>query len=87
LFPKEQKKICYKFKDRVIKPSANKIDRIISELYEHPETGTGKPERLKFDLSGYWSRRINKKDRLIYLIEDQIIIVTVISALGHYSDK
>jgi len=53
----------------------------------HPETGTGKPERLKFDLSGYWSRRINKKDRLIYFIQNEIVTVTVVSALGHYSDK
>jgi len=69
------------------KASINKVERIISELYEHPETGTGKPERLKFDLSGYWSRRINKKDRLIYLIEDKIVTVTVVSAIGHYDDK
>lgn len=52
-----------------------------------PETGTGKPERLKYDLSAYWSRRINKSDRLIYRIEDKIITVTVVSALGHYDDK
>nr|WP_299586375.1 Txe/YoeB family addiction module toxin [Mucilaginibacter sp.] len=57
------------------------------ELYEHPETGIGKPERLKFDLSGYWSRQINKKDRLIYLIEDKLVTVTVVSASGHYRDK
>ena len=69
------------------KASIKKADRIISELYDHPETGTGKPERLKFELSGLWSRQINKKDRLIYLIDDQIIAVTVVSALGHYSDK
>jgi len=69
------------------KASINKVERIISELYEHPQTGTGKPERLKFDLSGYWSRRINKKDRLIYLIEDKIVTVTVVSAIGHYGDK
>lgn len=69
------------------KASIKKIDKIISELYLHPETGTGKPERLKFDLAGYWSRRINKKDRLIYFIQSEIVTVTVVSALGHYSDK
>ena len=69
------------------KASIKKIERIISELYIHPETGTGKPERLKHDLAGYWSRRVNKKDRLIYFIQNEIITVTVVSAIGHYSDK
>jgi toxin YoeB len=69
------------------KPSIRKVEQMISELYEHPETGTGKPERLKFDLTGYWSRRINRKDRLIYSIEDEIITVTVVSAMGHYSNR
>jgi toxin YoeB len=52
----------------------------------HPETGIGKPEKLKFNLSGYWSRRINRKDRLVYKIEKEIITVTVISAIKHYND-
>jgi len=38
-----------------------KIEKIFSELIEHPTTGTGKPELLKGDHSGYWSRRLNKK--------------------------
>ena len=69
------------------KVSMKKVETIISELYIHPETGTGKPERLKFELAGYWSRRINKKDRLVYLIENKIITVTIVSAIGHYGDK
>jgi toxin YoeB len=69
------------------KGSIKKINQIFEELSEHPETGIGKPERLKFELSGLWSRQINKKDRLIYLIEDNIITVTVVSAIGHYRDK
>ncbi len=69
------------------KASIKKIEKIIAELYVHPETGVGNPEKLKFELSGLWSRRINQKDRLIYKIEDEIITVTIISALGHYGDK
>ncbi|WP_214072436.1 Txe/YoeB family addiction module toxin [Mucilaginibacter sp. dw_454] len=69
------------------KASIKKVEQIIDELYTHPETGTGKPERLKFELAGYWSRRINKKDRLVYLIENNTITVTVVSAIGHYGDK
>lgn len=69
------------------KSSIRKAEQIIAELYEHPESGTGKPEKLKFDLSGYWSRRINQKDRLIYYIENHIVTVTVVSAKGHYDEK
>lgn len=65
----------------------NKVDKIFIELEEHPRTGTGKVEALKDNLSGYWSRRLNQKNRLIYKIEDEIVTVTVISVQGHYSDK
>jgi len=41
------------------------------ELAEHPREGTGKPEMLKGDLAGYWSRRINREHRLVYSIEDE----------------
>ncbi len=61
-----------------------KIDQLLDELEEHPETGTGKPERLKNNLSGLWSRRINKEHRLVYSIDGEKVIVTVISAFGHY---
>jgi toxin YoeB len=69
------------------KSSIKRINQIFEELSKHPETGIGKPERLKFELSGLWSRQINKKDRIIYLIEENIITVTIVSAMGHYSDK
>ena len=69
------------------KASKRKIEVIISELYEHPETGAGKPEQLKFDYSNYWSRRINKKDRMIYRIIHDTVTVNIVSAKGHYSDK
>jgi len=64
-----------------------KIDRIIEELKEHPETGIGTPKKLKHEYSGYWSREIDKKNRMRYKIDENIITVTVISALGHYDDK
>lgn len=69
------------------KADIKKIEIIISELEEHPETGTGSPEQLKYELSGFWSRRINSKDRLIYKIDDLEVIVTILSAKGHYFDK
>jgi len=69
------------------KISINAIAKILIELTETPFNGTGKPEALKYEYSGYWSRRINQKDRLIYRVEESIITVFVISAMGHYSDK
>lgn len=64
-----------------------KIDAIVEELKIHPKSGTGKPEQLKGSLRGFWSRRINHSDRIIYKTEDEQVIVIVISALGHYGDK
>jgi toxin YoeB len=69
------------------KANIRKIERLFIELSEHPYEGTGQPEELKYELSGYWSRRINQKDRLIYSVSDSIVTVTVVSVLGHYSDK
>lgn len=61
-----------------------RIDRIMCELSEHPETGTGRPERLRFQMSGYWSRRLSLEHRLIYCIKEDVVEVIVVSAHGHY---
>ena len=62
-----------------------KLEKIIIELSDHPTSGIGNPEQLKHSLSGYWSRRINKKDRIVYeIIEEPEQLVVVVSALGHY---
>lgn len=57
------------------------------ELSQTPFEGIGKPEALKHGLTGFWSSEINLKDRMIYCVEDDIVTVFVISAMGHYSDK
>jgi len=62
-----------------------KLDALFTELEEHPESGTGKPEKLKY-IPGYWSRRINKRHRLVYTIDGKDVVVTVISSFGHYDD-
>lgn len=59
----------------------------LSELSEHPRTGTGHPEQLKGLPEGRWSRRLSKKHRLIYRIYEREVVVLVISAYGHYDDK
>ncbi len=64
-----------------------KIAGLFLELQEHPTTGTGQIEQLKGNLSGFWSRRIDKGSRMIYTIEDEKVIVAVVSLKGHYGDK
>lgn len=64
-----------------------KIATLLEELKEHPATGTGQVEQLKGNYSGYWSRRIDKGSRMIYSIEDDKVIVTLVSLKGHYGDK
>jgi toxin YoeB len=69
------------------KAALKKLKILLNELTEHPMTGTGHPEELKYNLAGCWSRRINSKHRLVYRIEEQKVIVIVLSARGHYFDK
>ncbi len=64
-----------------------KLEIIFKELAENPRIGIGNPEQLKYQKSEIWSRRINKKDRIIYQISEDIILVLVIQLLGHYDDK
>lgn len=66
------------------KGNLKKIQVILEELEVHPYKGTGQPEQLKHELSGYWSRRINRKDRMIYRVDEDIVLVLVVSAMGHY---
>lgn len=65
----------------------SKLMKLVAELKEHPTTGTGKPEYLRYDKREMWSRRITRKHRLVYRIYNDIIVVEVISAYGHYDDK
>lgn len=69
------------------KAAIAKIERLLLELAEHPTTGTGQVEALKDNLSGFWSRRIDKFNRIIYTIAEEIVTVTVVSAKGHYNKK
>ena len=64
-----------------------KARRLIDELKTHPRSGLGKPEQLKGDRSGQWSRRITNKHRLIYTINDTEVVVLVLTTFGHYDDK
>ncbi|MDE6498991.1 MAG: Txe/YoeB family addiction module toxin [Muribaculaceae bacterium] len=61
-----------------------KLRDLIEELRLHPFTGTGQVEQLKGNLSGFWSRRIDKGNRMVYKVEDERVIVIIISLKGHY---
>ncbi len=62
----------------------DKIKHLLEEIEEHPLTGTGKPERLKYNYSGYLSRRINIEHRLMYVIDEENKNVYIYSLCGHY---
>jgi toxin YoeB len=64
------------------KAMVKRINKLISEIQRTPFTGIGKPEALKHQLAGYWSRRITDEHRLVYAVEEnQIVNVT---ARNHY---
>ena len=50
-----------------------KVITLLKEIAENPYSGTGKPEALKYDLVGKWSRRINQEHRIVYEVCDSII--------------
>lgn len=64
-----------------------KIAALLEELRQHPAAGTGQVEQLRGNLSGLWSRRIDKGSRMIYRIEEEKVIVYILSLRGHYVDK
>lgn len=67
-------------KDKVLH---NALCKLLKEMLRgDPATGLGKPEPLRHNLSGLWSRRISHKDRLIYKFDDEYIYVFAIG--GHY---
>jgi toxin YoeB len=59
-----------------------KILELIKDIQREPFSGIGKPEPLKYELQGYWSRRINDEHRLIYKMEEDLLII--LSCKYHY---
>ncbi len=64
-----------------------KITVLLQDIVEHPYTGIGKPEALKYELAGKWSRRITSEHRLIYSVHEDQVVVYVFSMRYHYSKK
>ena len=63
----------------------SKIGGLIKEITRTPFTGTGKPEPLKGDLSGFWSRRITDIHRLVYKVEKDVLYIA--ACKSHYSER
>jgi len=61
-----------------------KISALIDDILEHPYTGLGKPEALKYELSGSWSRRITQADRLVYSVDIENYRIEIETLRGHY---
>ncbi len=62
-----------------------RIRALLESILETPFSGIGKPEPLKYSMSGKWSRRIDQKNRIVYQIQGDTIYIQ--SLKGHYSDK
>lgn len=65
----------YIYWQSIDKKIVKKINQLIKDIVRHPYTGIGKPEPLKENLSGMWSRRITDEHRIVYVVEDERIII------------
>ncbi|MGB3455072.1 MAG: Txe/YoeB family addiction module toxin [Litorimonas sp.] len=74
----------YLYWQRQDKKTLKRINALIKDIQRHPFESIGKPEPLRRDLSGYWSRRIDDKNRLVYRVApDEIVII---QCRFHYGD-
>lgn len=64
------------------KKTLKRINKLISDIKRNPFEGIGKPEPLRENLSGFWSRRIDEANRIVYVVDDNRI--TIISCRYHY---
>ena len=72
----------YLFWQKNDKKILKRINALIKDCFRHPFQGIGKPESLKFDMSGYWSRRIDSEHRLVYKSENNQLFI--IQCRYHY---
>ena len=67
----------YLYWQKTDKQLLKRVNTLIKDIQRAPYEGIGKPEPLKFDLTGYWSRRIDKEHRLVYTVQGENIILTM----------
>lgn len=66
------------------KKVVKRINQLIKDIRRNPFDGIGKPEPLKGNLTGLWSRRIDEKHRIVYMIENETVLI--FSCKGHYEN-
>ena len=81
--PKAEEDLAY-WKSTGNKRIMNRISKLLEDILQHPFSGIGKPEPLKGDLQGIWSRRITDEHRLVYSVSNGMIYVYVLSLSYHY---
>ena len=67
------------------KKTLQKVNELIKDSERNGYSGLGKPEPLKGDFTGFWSKRIDDKNRFVYRIKDGVL--EILSCKGHYNDK
>ena len=72
----------YMYWQNTDKQILKKINQLIKDIKREPFEGIGKPEPLKYELSGFWSRRINDEHRLVYEVSESYI--AIVSCRFHY---
>lgn len=69
------------------KAVVNKIAALLDDIAAHPYTGIGKPEALRYELAGKWSRRITSEHCMVYAVNDNEIEVYVFTMKHYYANK
>lgn len=67
------------------KRTLKRINQLVRDIERNGNNGIGKPEALRGDLSGWWSRRIDDANRIVYQIKNDILIIA--NCRGHYGDN
>ncbi len=69
------------------KKPLKRINQLIKDIERNGNEGVGKPEPLKDNLSGFWSRRIDERHRLVYRIDEESGNIQIAQCRGHYRDE
>lgn len=75
----------YVYWQKTDKKLLKKLNALLEEIRRTPFEGAGKPEALRGNLTGYWSRRLDQKNRLVYKVTNDVVII--IACRYHYDDK
>ena len=84
IYSEEAQKDILFWKKSGNKSIQRKISQLLDAISTNPYQGIGKPEMLKHDLTGFWSRRINHEHRIVYRLLEEERIIMIYSLKGHY---